>query len=479
LQGNQGPAGPLTLCVQNTAFVDSLCATTGVVENEARPFPTISSALAAVTTARADPSVPWRVYVQPGTYTEADPGLVMIPNISIIGSGPATIYQGNFVTSTGPATVSNMQIQVPAGDSITIQGTFTLRDCLVAVQPNATNTTAFAFTYNGTDTPTLAMQRVFLTMTPSANTFATSIFQFATGNVGVTVPLSLYAQDVTAIVAGTPVEVVSITDLEQPVVVEIRDSYFDLTSGTQGGVPMILYGGTGIGFANPVSLALRVDNCRHVIHSGTPALSGIVYGQYLMASSTATLTSTSRYVVSNSVFDFVGFAVNQITASAASDNFSGGQFVQSLNNTWLGIELTSGAPSGVTTTYFPVDYNIGHTPGAHVIAQGVSPSGSVATSGGLQTGVTVIDSNATGYNVVDGDTFIVWSPNSPVATVTLPSSYVFLGKIVTFYNGNASGGVSFALASSGGNANGLTIAANTAAIVQTYNGSNWVVLSTT
>ena len=463
-QGPQGVQGPRTLNVANTAFVDNVFpSATPVVEDAANPFGTIAAALAAIVVARGTLiNIPWRVVVRPGTYPETAAGNVVstLPNVDIIGSGASTIINATVFSDleSGPSTIASVQVNVPSTANVIVQDSLTVRDSRWSFTP-ASSAVGSAFALGGTGSPSLIMTDSFVSVAPAAPaTTATAFFAIA----GTTGPAAtVRVANVRGVGNGVGARVVSLDSISGLVTVAVSNSAFDLTVQDAGaGATMSLYGNAATAATGTPEIVWSVDDVSHTLTNGAPgvapaATSAVVaLGGFAFAP-----TAVSQFVVRDSLFHYVGYPAASVIASASVTIATAADFVQLLDDKWTGL-----APSHVPQA------SIGSEP---VVYEGISQSGSVVSSGGLQTGVNVLSSALASYTAVDGDTIIVWAPAAN-ATLTLPASNVFVGKWVDVFNSLTFSNPTITISCSGP-ANGTVVIAGQSVLLQTFDGTNWFV----
>ena len=456
MTGAQGPQGPRTLNVANTAFVDNIFpSATPVVEDAANPFATIAAAIAAVTAARgAITTTPWRVVVRPGTYPETAAGNVItpIPNLTISGSGPATIINArlSMTVTSSPVTVEGFVQNIPTGTLNLLNNSV-----LTARSLSITSTQSTGVFQLAGAAPSLTISGCSISLTSTTSSF-TSIFLCTGGNPSAT----LDANDIEITTTGYLPQIMLATVITS-VTATVRNLVVNATlttSSTRDGLYVVDFGGLA-----PPAVNLLIDDCDHRLTYAIPASTPATTIFYLVNSS-GTPPAGSRYVVRDSLFQFVDYPATS-SVNSAIDNATTGDFVQLLDNKWSGLTIVGPA----TTTYVPQASGTS----VPVVYEGLSGSGSVVWSGGLQTGVTTVPAASTTYTVLDGDAIIVWAPTA-AATLTMTASSVFIGKWVTVYNSNAAGGANITISSSGP-ANGTVVVPTESIILQTYDGTNWFV----
>jgi len=444
------------LNVANTAFVDNVFpSATPVVEDAEHPFATISDAIIAAATARGPATTPWRILVRPGTYPETAAGGVIspFPNMTIVGSGAATIVNARLALTLGMTGVfmEDFVQNIPTGtvNLITNSNVTVRRLSITSTQSTAVFQLAGA-------TPVLTISNCSIAVT-NATAGLTTVF--TCGGAGSTATLD--ANDLEITTTGYLPQVVFASGITS-VTATVRNMTLNATttinSIVQDGLYLVNFGAVTVPAVN-----ILVDDCNHNLTyaaGGTPT-STMVY----LEGTAGTPPAGSRYVVRDSLFQFVGYPTAS-TVSSADDVVTTGNFIQLLDNKWLGLTIAGPA----VTTYVPRPT----TGSAPVVYEGLSGSGSVVTSGGLQTGVTTIPSATTAYTVLDGDAIIVWAPTGS-ATLTMTSSSVFIGKWVTVYNSNAIGPQ--ITISCSGPANGTLVNFGSSIVLQTYDGTNWFIAS--
>lgn len=447
----------------NTAFVDNVFpSATPAVEDAANPFDTIAAALTAITAARGVATTYWRVVVRPGTYPETAAGNIIttLPNVDIIGSGASTIIDATVVNNVGagPATIADVQVNVPSTASVTVDDALTVRDSAWFFTPSS-STVGHAFVLGGTGTPSLTMTGCTLSVLATTPTTTTTGFFIINGATGTSATLNVGG--VRATQAGRAASVATFTGTTAALSVDIRDSVFGLTVYDPGtGTATITYGSTGTSV--PSNIVWSVDDCEHTFTNGEP---GVAPGS---ANSVAALTgfaftpaATSQFVVHDSLFHYVNYPSTSPLYSGNDLATTAGNFIQMLDDKWTGFATSHVPPAA---------------PGsAAVVYEGVSQRGTVATSGGMQTGVTTVPAASTAYTVADQDTIVLWGPTTG-GTLTLPSSTAFIGKWVTVYNSNTPGASAPSVfISCTGTANNMAVPAQMSIVVQTNNGTNWFV----
>lgn len=333
-----------------TAYVDGLfsAGAAAVVEDETKPFGTINAALTAITATRgANVTQRWRVVVRPGIYNEGGATITSLPNVDIYGAGPSTQITTTFAFTAGPCTIANMTVSVPSGSNVTVSSAVRLLNSTWAFTPS-TSAVGNAFQLTS-PTPSLNMDGVTFSIIPTVvpPTFATALAGVA--STATTISSTFLANNVTGTIIGLGASIVSITALGGTSTVDMRDCIFGLTIYDTATAPIAIYGGNNIVQAATYDFNWNITGCQHTVTNST--LGGATAGSYYalnMTPATAnpfTPTTSTRCIVSQCVFDYIGYTNTATIYSASQTLSTTTNFVQMLDDTWSG--------TTVHTLYFP------------------------------------------------------------------------------------------------------------------------------
>jgi hypothetical protein len=463
---------------------------TPVVQDMANPFQTIAAALAAVAVEVPSITQPWRIVIRPGTYVE---NITTQAYVDIYGSGITTIIQGNFVNPVGggPCTLSSMLVQVPSNLSVQAFDTLTIMDSEWFFTPASTAVgSCFNIISGAAGTPSLRLLNIFVSEIPTdPTTVGTSLVFIPTMGGSST---SVVMSNVVHVQNGVAPTILGFDQISGMISASIRNCKFDLTvQPFNGGSPQneffIIYGGNGaLGLRAALDLDWSIDNCEHIIRNGTP---GVVptspLGQFVLTGFTLT-PSPTQFIVRDSKFEYVDYPPDSPLYSSY-DTASSGDFITLLDNKWTGPLLTV-SPTGATPfneSYIPYQFQGNAqftTPSNPIVYEAISSAGSVAFSGGLQVGVTIVGATGT-YVVKDADGLVVWAVTGTTGTLILPAvgstvtGEVYIGKTVMVYNNNSPTGGAAITTSCSGPANTATISQNMTMTFATYDSVNWIVVS--
>lgn len=474
-QGLQGVQGPRHLYVEHTAYVDNIFASaTPAVQDMANPFATINAALAAIAAFRgADTTTRWNVEVRPGTFNEGS--ITTLPNVHINGSGRGTIVNSNFLNplGAGPATLSNMVVNVPSNSIVLVEDTLILENSEWYFTPTLAGRGA-CFSVQGSGTPVLRMWRTFLSEVPSSpSTIGTGFVQVEnTTSALVTIDMV----EVTGVQLGIAAGVVGFSEIAGTIRMSCRNSTFDLTIYDSGRANILnfVWGGNGVLGRTDVpnatfDLVWEIDDVSHTLRNAYgPGGPSPISPFYIAVLSGFTLNRSpdSLFVFRDCRFQYVNYPTAAASGAPPANVYSSTvsigapNLLQFLDDKWIGLSLATASGTPASTSYVPQPSAASEA----VVYEGVSSLGSVVWSGGMQTGSNALSGAVTAYNAVDADTFINWATAAP-STLTLPTPTpngvvvpynVFNGKWLVVYNSGTSAITVTAVA---GPAVGMVIAA--------------------
>ena len=233
---------------------------------------------------------------------------------------------------------------------------------------------------------------------------------------------------------------------------------------------MSCYGGVlqmGAYIKEPYDLRWNIDNVNHTFINGTGSnqiaptvFAGLIYFTF-------TPGPESCFCFRDCLFQYVDYSSTATNIYSASDTITTGNFIQFFDCKWIG--LTSNG-----TSYVPQKFigNMYYSPSTFIIYEGISNSGTVAFSGGLQTGAAVL---AGAIKVTDTNTVLTIPAPAGVTTLSLPSptNKVYIGKWIVIYN-SGTGTINI---SCSGPANNTVIANTQSRTFVNYDGTNWIVVA--
>jgi len=444
------------------------------LEDKAHPFATINDALTAIDARRgAITSTPWRVVVQPGAYSEGS--IVSRANVDIIGSGRlVTQLAVSFImVGTGPFALADMSITIAGSNPspITVDSTLITRNVAFSfvVPSSLTSLRAFLMGAGGSEPPVLRMYDTSVQM--QGTPLLTLVVLQGTNGTGT---VEFRADNLRCSMVGALPTIVNIATATGTSIVHIQNSSFDIAASPSDGNVGLLYGSSNIGRTATFDFLWSIVNCTHTI---TNASSSPPYCAVYFASALALPHAITQVLVQGCLFDFVGFAEGTAICAGANINFTTDNFIQMVDDVWVGMTTSTGNPSLALATTFMPRAASGSVP---IIDEGISPSGSMVTTGGLQTDGTVLPNasfSGTVYPVVDGDCIIVWAPTA-ASTLVLPNNNnIFTGKWIYLFNTGTGTSDTITLnAQGGGTANGVVVNAGDRALVISLDGSVWMSL---
>lgn len=479
------------MLVAFTAFVDPVFPSADpVVEDETRPYPTITAALAGVEAA-AGPDQIWRIVVRPGDY--AEPAALVFPlYVEVVGSGktttvvdvpgimvnqPTLVYLADMVG----VTLSGMTINLTAGANVQINSTLIVQSTTMTFTPTtaAGNTTVFAIA--GPDSPALTIRDS--TLNQATSTAGTPAGQLPLVGVvgtaldGGTVTITMTGVTTSQRGSAPCIAQLSGSFLGGPLInLTVADSVFNLAlfpDSTAYTGPLFLYGGSALTIDASFLMTWSVTTSTHNATLGTGSTNDTLYAFYL-TSPTGTPVDVGAddaicYATSNG-FNLTGFASpsNAPTVFAAENTLLTPNPYWIVDNTWIGQTLVTGT---ATTTSYPPLAALDIV--APIVYEDITGNGSLVTGGGLQTGVTNVGATlgSGNYTVSDTDGIIMWAPDA-ASTITFPIQPNTVGKWVSVINTGIFT-ITIIVSSGTGSANGVVVDAGASGLFQTTDGSAW------
>jgi len=432
------------------------------VQDEKHPFATINGALAAIVAFRGvNVGQRWRIIVRPGVYNEVS--ITTEPNVDIIGSGSTTQINTILVAQNGPSTIANAVIVSPSGGGVAVDATLIVHDVLWTF---ASSTAFLLGTGASVLTPIVQIRDSQIQVQGDPGNLASIVGDNGTG-------LSVFRADNIRFISTGASEpsIVTLVNAVGTSTVDIRNSLLEITP-TLAVLPLdtFLYGGRSIVLEPPFDLVWSIENSVHNITNGNPGGALAVSITVVDFESTVVAAATpTQCLVHGCTFNFLAFSDTAVIRSAANLNFAPANFIQLLDNSWLGTTTLTGNPtSSVPSTYVPNALTGAGT--VSVVQESVSPSGSLATTGGFQTGVTNVAGPS--YPVSDSDTVISWAPTAP-ATLYLTANVLFTGKWITLFNRGTS---TITINAVSGTASGVVVAAGGKGLFLSLDGTTWMVM---